>query len=316
VPRFRPAPRSQAALLRVATGPAPAEALELEPGSPLRLAGRRFTMHRPALVGAVLICAIALAVVIGPYVVPSKPDAVDLSQFQKGPSFSHLLGTDQAGRDVLARLVAGGRVSLAIGCLVALCSTLIGLTLGIVAGYFRGWVDFVVVRATEVILSFPGLVAVAAAAAAFGPSTHLLVIVLSLFAWPSACLIVRAMTLSARNLEYVTATRSMGASGTRIMVRHIVPAVLAPLTVFSTVAVAQAILAEAGLSFLGFGVQPPEASWGNMLNAAQSISVLTDLPWMWLPPGLAIAATVLSINLIGDGLRDAIDPRGGGQGRG
>jgi peptide/nickel transport system permease protein len=254
---------------------------------------------------------IAVAVLVGPFVLPHSPNTVDLSQFQKGPSWSHPLGTDEAGRDVLARLLAGGRVSLTIGCLVALFSTVVGLTVGILAGYVRGWFDFAVVRTTEIVLSFPGLIAVAAAAALFGPSTRLLVIVLSLFAWPTACLIVRAMTLSVRNLEYVTAARSAGASGPRIMVRHIVPAVLSPLTVFSTVAVAQAILAEAGLSFLGFGVPPPGASWGNMLQAAQSISVLTTLPWLWVPPGVAIAVTVLSINLIGDGLRDAVDPRGG-----
>jgi peptide/nickel transport system permease protein len=280
--------------------------------SPIRLAWQRFRQHKLAVAGAILLAAIALAVIFGPLLLSTSPDKVDLSQFQKGPSWAHPLGTDQAGRDVLARLLAGGRVSLTIGCLVALFSTVVGLTFGIVAGYGRGWLDFTIVRTTEVVLSFPGLIAVAAAAALFGPSTRLLVIVLSLFAWPTACLIVRAMTLSVRNLEYVTASRSVGASGARIMTRHIVPSVLSPLTVFSTVAVAQAILAEAGLSFLGFGVPPPAASWGNMLQSAQSISVLTTLPWMWIPPGLAIAVTVLSINLIGDGLRDAVDPRAAG----
>jgi peptide/nickel transport system permease protein len=279
------------------------------PASLGREAFARFRRHKPALVGAVVLLLIALAVLIGPLLLPYKPNAVDLSVFQKPPSLAHPLGTDSAGRDVLTRLLTGGRVSLAIGCLVALISTFLGLLLGAVAGFYRGIADFLTLRLTEIILSFPGLVAVAGAAALFGPSTKLLIVVLSLFSWPIPCLIVRAMTLSIRNLEYVTAARAAGASNARIVVFDVVPAVLSPLTVFATVAVAQAILAEAGLSFLGFGVPPPDASWGNMLNAAESIAIISGQPWLWLPPGLLIAATVLSINLVGDGLRDAVDPR-------
>jgi peptide/nickel transport system permease protein len=276
---------------------------------PTRQALRRFRRHRPAMIGATVLGIIALAVVFGPFLIPYKPNAVDLTVFQKPPSLAHPLGTDSAGRDVLARLLIGGRVSLVIGCLVALMSTSVGLVLGAVAGFYRGIADFLTLRLTEVVLSFPGLVAVALAAALFGPSTRLLIVVLSLFSWPTPCLIVRAMTLSLRKVDYVVASRAAGASNARIVLLDIVPAVLSPLTVFATVAVAQAILAEAGLSFLGFGVPPPDASWGNMLNAAESISIITGQPWLWLPPGLLIATTVLSINLVGDGLRDAVDPR-------
>jgi peptide/nickel transport system permease protein len=281
----------------------------VRPASPARQAFVRFRRHKPAVVGAGVLVVIALAVLVGPLLLPYMPNAVDLSVFQKPPSPAHLLGTDSAGRDVLTRLLVGGRVSLAIGCLVALMSTTLGLLLGAVAGFYRGIADFVTLRLTEVVLSFPGLVAVAGAAALFGPSSKLLVIVLSLFSWPTPCLIVRAMTLSIRNLDYVTAARATGASNARIVLLEVIPAVLSPLTVFATVAVAQAILAEAGLSFLGFGVPPPNASWGNMLNAAESIAILSNQPWLWLPPGLMIAITVLSINLVGDGLRDAVDPR-------
>jgi peptide/nickel transport system permease protein len=276
---------------------------------PTRQALRRFQRHRPAMIGATVLGIIAVAVVFGPFLIPYKPNAVDLTVFQKPPSLAHPLGTDSAGRDVLARLLIGGRVSLVIGCLVALMSTSVGLVLGAVAGFYRGIADFLTLRLTEVVLSFPGLVAVALAAALFGPSTRLLIVVLSLFSWPTPCLIVRAMTLSLRKVDYVVASRAAGASNARIVLLDIVPAVLSPLTVFATVAVAQAILAEAGLSFLGFGVPPPDASWGNMLNAAESISIITGQPWLWLPPGLLIATTVLSINLVGDGLRDAVDPR-------
>lgn len=282
----------------------------LEPSTnPTLQAFQRFRRHRPAITGAVVLGIIALAVVFGPILIRYNPNAVDLTVFQKPPSLAHPLGTDSAGRDVLARLLTGGRVSLAIGCLVAVISTSVGLLLGAVAGFYRGIADFLTLRLTEVVLSFPGLVAVALAAALFGPSTRLLIIVLSLFSWPTPCLIVRAMTLSLRNVEYVVASRAAGASNARIVLVDVVPAVLSPLTVFATVAVAQAILAEAGLSFLGFGVPPPDASWGNMLNAAESISIITRQPWLWLPPGLLIAITVLSINLVGDGLRDAVDPR-------
>ena len=280
-----------------------------QPTGPTRQGFQRFRRHRPAMIGAIVLGIIALAVVLGPLLIPYRPNAVDLTVFQKPPSLAHPLGTDSAGRDVLARLLTGGRVSLAIGCLVALISTSVGLVLGAVAGFYRGIADFLTLRLTEVVLSFPGLVAVALAAALFGPSTRLLIVVLSLFSWPTPCLIVRAMTLSLRKVEYVVASRAVGASNARIVLLDIVPAVLSPLTVFATVAVAQAILAEAGLSFLGFGVPPPDASWGNMLNAAESISIITGQPWLWLPPGLLIAITVLSINLVGDGLRDAVDPR-------
>ena len=281
----------------------------VRPASPTRQAFIRFRRHKPAVVGAGVLAAIALSVLVGPLLLPYKPNAVDLTVFQNPPSPAHLLGTDSAGRDVLTRLLVGGRVSLAIGCLVALMSTTLGLLLGAVAGFYRGIADFLTLRLTEVVLSFPGLVAVAGAAALFGPSSKLLVVVLSLFSWPTPCLIVRAMTLSIRNLDYVTAARATGASNARIVLLEVIPAVLSPLTVFATVAVAQAILAEAGLSFLGFGVPPPDPSWGNMLNAAESIAVLSGQPWLWLPPGLLIAITVLSINLVGDGLRDAVDPR-------
>lgn len=293
---------------RLATSEGELPAL-VRPTSPTQQAFLRFRRHKPAVVGAGVLALIAFSVLVGPLLLPYKPNAVDLSVFQKPPSSAHLLGTDSAGRDVLTRLLVGGRVSLAIGCLVALMSTTLGLLLGAVAGFYRGIADFLTLRLTEVVLSFPGLVAVAGAAALFGPSSKLLVVVLSLFSWPTPCLIVRAMTLSIRNLDYVTAARATGASNPRIVLLEVIPAVLSPLTVFATVAVAQAILAEAGLSFLGFGVPPPDPSWGNMLNAAESIAVLSGQPWLWLPPGLMIAITVLSINLLGDGLRDAVDPR-------
>ena len=269
---------------------------------------RRFIRHRPAVVATGVLGIIVVFVVIGPLFVPFSPLGVDLSEYRQSPSLRHPLGTDDAGRDVLARVMAGGRVSLTIGLLVAGISTIVGLFLGAIAGFFKGWVDFVTVRLTEIFLSFPGLIAVAISAALFGPSATVLVVVLSLFSWPTPTLIVRAMILTLRNQPYVVAAKSIGASNRRILWVYVIPAVLAPLAVFTTTAVAQAILAEAGLSFLGFGIPPPDPSWGSMLFDAQSTTVMATLPWLWLPPGILIAVTVLSIHIIGDGLRDAADP--------
>jgi peptide/nickel transport system permease protein len=188
-------------------------------------------------------------------------------------------------------------------------STSIGLLLGSIAGNYGKWADVVVMRATDVVMSFPALIVIITVVALVGPSMLTIILGIGLFGWPTACRIVRGLALSLREQDFVLAARALGAPEPRIIARHLVPSVLSPLTVTATFAVAQAILMEAALSFLGLGVRPPQPSWGNMLNEAQSLTILETMPWLWLPPGIAIAITVLAINFVGDGLRDALDPR-------
>lgn len=278
--------------------------------SPGRLAARRFFRHRLAVAGLVVLGFLALAAIFLPMVIDADPNQVNPAAFRSGPTEGHPLGTDSAGRDVLARLVAGGRVSLMVGLTAALTATFIGLMLGALAGYFGGWVDAIISRVTDAVLSFPTLIVVIIVVAFVGPSLTTLILAIGLFDWPTACRITRGLTLSLRNQDAIQAVSGLGAGALRILRKHVLPSVVAPLTVVATVLVAQAILLEAALSFLGLGVPPPTASWGNMLNEAQSLSILESMPWLWLPPGLAIAVTVLAVNFVGDGLRDAADPRG------
>jgi peptide/nickel transport system permease protein len=289
--------------------PASAQAETPAARSPGRLALRRFLRHRLALLGLVIIAIIAALAVLAPLVAPSDPFKVDLASFRKPPNAAHLLGTDSAGRDVLSRLLYAGQVSLTVGLVAALMSTGIGLILGSIAGTYGGWVDATIMRLTDVVLSFPALVVIITLVALVGPSMQAIIVGIGLFFWPTACRIVRGMALSVREQDFFTAARALGATTPHVIVRHLMPSVISPLTVTATFAVAQAILLEAALSFLGLGVRPPQPSWGNMLNEAESLTILESMPWLWLPPGLAIAITVLAINFIGDGLRDALDPR-------
>jgi peptide/nickel transport system permease protein len=277
--------------------------------SPGRMALRRFLRHRLALIGLAVIALIALVSILAPLIAPMDPYKVDLAFFRKPPSPMHLLGTDSAGRDVLSRLLYAGQVSLTVGLVAALMSTSIGLVLGSMAGTYGGWVDVTIMRVTDVVLSFPALVVIITLVALVGPSMFTIVLGIGLFFWPTACRIVRGLSLSLREQDFFVAAQAMGATRGHIIVRHLMPSVLSPLTVTATFAVAQAILLEAALSFLGLGIRPPQPSWGNMLSDAQSLTILETMPWLWLPPGLAIAITVLAINFIGDGLRDALDPR-------
>ncbi|HET8589238.1 MAG TPA: oligopeptide ABC transporter permease [Nakamurella sp.] len=287
----------------------PLPAARIGTQSPGRLAVRRFLRHRMAVASVVLLVLIALAALLLPIAVPHDPNAVDIMALQKPPGDGHLLGTDAAGRDVLARLLAGGQISLLVGLTVAVVATLLGLVLGAVAGYFGGWVDMVIGRITDVVLSFPTLIVVISVVAFVGPSLTTLIVAIGLCEWPTACRIVRGLTLSLRQRDSIQAAVALGASSWHVLRRHIAPEVVAPLTVVATLLVAQAITLEAALSFLGLGVPQPTASWGNMLNAASSLTTLQSMPWLWLPPGIAIAVTILAVNFVGDGLRDAVDPR-------
>lgn len=286
-----------------------AESTARAPRSPLGAAVERFRQHRLAMVGVVVIVLVTLVSITAPFLAPYDPVAIDLRASRQPPTPVHLMGTDLTGRDVLSRLMYGGQVSLTVGLSAALLTTGIGLVLGLLAGYYRGVIDSLVMRLTEIILSYPLLVMIIVLVSVIGPGITSIVLGVALFGWPTTCRIVRGQTLSLREQDFVMAARSLGATNRRIIARHLVPLVIAPLSVTATFGVAYAILLEAALSFLGLGIRPPQPSWGNMLSEAQSVVILESMPWLWALPGIAIGVTVLAVNFIGDGLRDALDPR-------
>ena len=275
-----------------------------------RLALRRFLRHRAALAGLFILGAIAFSAIVVPFIYNVDPDATNLKIGFQAPGPLHPLGTDRIGRDLLARLLYAGRVSLSVGVAAALFATFIGLVIGLIAGTFGGWVDALLMRATDTVLAIPTLIAIAIVVGIVGTGLEIVVLIIGLFSWPEAARIVRSVVLSLREQDFVLAARALGATNGRIIRRHLVFHALAPLTVTGTFTVAIALLTEAGLSYLGIGVRPPQSSWGNMLADAQQLFILRDFPWYWLPPGLAIFITVLAVNLVGDGLRDALDPHG------
>lgn len=260
-------------------------------------------------IGLLLLGIIALVVLIGPLLYTVDPNAVDTSAIQRPPGDGHPLGTDSVGRDVLARLLAGGRISLAVGVAAAAFAVALGVILGAVAGFFGGWADSILSRITDVFLSFPALIVLVMLVAFVGGNALVLIGAIALFGWPVVFRVCRGSVLTARELLYVQAARGVAAGPVRILRRHVLPAVAGPVLVAGTLLVATSILSEAALSYLGLGVPQPTASWGNMLNDAQSFTVLAYKPWMWIAPGLALSATVLAVNLLGDGLRDATDTK-------
>lgn len=269
---------------------------------------QRFRRHRMAVLGLAVLLLLTVGAVAAPVIARKSPYKVDLSSYRKPPSRAHILGTDAAGRDVFSRLLYAGRVSLSVGLVAVSIYTAIGMTLGALAGYAGGWVDGIVMRLADVFLSFPSLIIIITMVAVLGPSIYNVMLAIGLLGWPPIARLLRGDLLSLREREFVTAARAIGAPSWRIVTRHLLPNAMAPIIVAATFGIANAILLEAGLSFLGLGVPPPTASWGNMLTDAQSLTVLESMLWLWIPPGVMIALAVLSINFIGDGLRDALDP--------
>ena len=269
----------------------------------------RFSRHRLAVLGVSVLVILSARAILAPIIAQHPPNAVDLSAYRMAPSSDHWLGTDSAGRDVFSRLLHAGRVSLAVGIVAVGIYVAIGTLLGGVAGFFGGWADAVIMRFADMVLSFPSIIVIITIVSIVGPSIMNVMVVIGLMGWPPIARLVRGEFLTLREREFVLASVATGATSPRIIFRHVLPNALTPVIVNATFGMASAILLEAGLSFLGLGVQPPTASWGNMLNAAQSITILEQMPWLWIPPGLMIVLAVLSINFVGDGLRDALDPR-------
>ena len=263
--------------------------------------------HRPAALAVLFLLGLALLVALGPALSSYRFDQQDLDLIGRptAPGARHWLGTDELGRDLLTRLLVGGRISLAVGLASAVVSTLLGTLVGGLAGFYGRLVDQGLMRLTDVMLSMPLLPLILLLSGLFRPDVPLLVLVIGSLTWMSTARVVRAQFLQLRNLNYVDAARVLGAGNARLMLRHILPNASGPIIVSATLAVGGAILLESAMSFLGFGVQPPVPSWGNMLKSATPW--LGTAPWMALPPGLLIFATALSVNFLGDGLRDAHD---------
>ncbi len=278
--------------------------------SPRQLAWRRFRRNRLAMLGLVILIVLAILAILASVIAPYNPTRIDAKAFGKPPSATHLLGTDGSGRDVLSRLLYGSRVSLSVGLVAVSIYLTIGTLLGAIAGYRRGITDAIVMRITDTVMSFPALIIILAVIPILGPSIFNIMLVIGLLGWPAVARLVRAEFLTLREREFTLAARGIGARDRRIILRHILPNVAGPLVVVASFGIADAIITEAGLSFLGLGVQPPDTSWGQLLNNAIDVGTVLEKPWLWVAPAAAIAITVLSINFIGDGLRDALDPRG------
>lgn len=269
---------------------------------------QRFKKHKAAMVSLVILILFISIAIFAPLITPYSPSAI-VGPFGQGPSAKHWLGTDAIGRDMLTRLVYAGRVSLLVGLLSTAIAIALGVVLGLLSGYIGGVVDMVIMRFTDMVMSFPYILLVLVVAALVGPGLLNLILIMGFTGWPGVARIVRGNVLSIKQMHYIENRKIQGMPARYIVFSEILPNTFAPILVYATSAVAMSILDEAALSFLGMGVQSPTVSLGNLLNGVQSITVLTTQPWLWIPPGVVIIALVVAINFIGDALRDAADPR-------
>lgn len=268
----------------------------------------KFKKHKLAVISLWVLAALFLLTILAPLIAPYDPNEM-VGSFSAAPVREHLLGTDQIGRDILSRVLYGGRISFLVGFSSVAIGLSIGVVLGLLSGYYGGIIDMVIMRITDIVMSFPYIMLILVVAGLVGPGLTNMILILGFLNWPSVARLVRGNVLAIKESDYVKAAVIQGFGTRRIIFREILPNTVAPILIFATSSIAWAILDEAALSFLGFGVQAPTASWGNMLNGAQSLTILTSKPWLWLPPGIAIILTVLAINFIGDALRDALDPK-------
>lgn len=268
---------------------------------------RRFKKHKLGMISFIVFIILGLAALFAPVLAPYDPNEI-AGSFSGAPSREFLLGTDQIGRDVLSRLLYAMRISLLVGIMATLISTVIGVVLGLIAGYFGGAADMVIMRFTDMVMSFPYILLVLVAAAIFKPGLWSIILILGFVDWPGIARLVRGNVLNLRETNFIKGNLVAGMSLKHILFSEILPNTVAPILVYATSVLALSMLDEAALSFLGMGVQPPTASLGNMLNGAESLTVLTKQPWLWVPPGLLIVILVMAINFIGDALRDAVDP--------
>lgn len=261
------------------------------------------------LIGTSILITLIIVSFIGPLFIKQDISSVDLYNISSPPSGEHLLGTDDLGRDVLARLLYGGRVSLLVGVFATMLQVMIGTILGVLAGYFGGAIDAIIMRIVDIVMCFPFFIVAIALAAIVGPSVVNLIIIIAILSWTDIARIVRAEVLSIKERDFIMASKAIGFNNLDIILKHIIPNVLSSILVATTLSMATAILMEASLSFLGMGVKPPMPSWGNMLTAAQNMRTLSSEWWLWIPPGFMIIISVLAINFLGEGLRGKLDPK-------
>jgi len=273
----------------------------------LRIIGKRFSRNRLSVIGAVTVLLLITISLLAPFIAPYDPTAIDVRHTLSPPSKTHLLGTDELGRDLLSRIIWGSRVSLKVGFVAVGIAIVIGIVIGAIAGFYGGKVDAILMRFVDIMLAFPTFFLILAVIAILEPNIFTIMAVIGITSWMEVARLVRAEFLSLKERDFVGAARAVGVSDTRLIFRHILPNALSPVFVAATFGVAGAILIESGLSFLGLGVQPPDPSWGNILTAGKDNIEIAW--WLSVYPGLAILITVLSYNLVGEGLRDALDPR-------
>lgn len=269
----------------------------------------RFSHNKMAMIGFVILVLELLIFFIGPEVHPIDPNLAGAGGFNAPPDRAHPLGTDTLGRDCLSRLLYGGRTSLIIGFSSMLITIVLGSVLGLIAGYFRGACEAIIMRLADIFMSFPTTILALVLVAVVGPSMMTVIGVIGVLGWPGIAKLLYGNVISVRNQEYVEASRLMGTSNLRIILRDILPNSITPLLMAMPFRMSAAILTESSLSFLGAGIQAPQASWGNIIYAAQNLTVFTMRPWIWIPPGICIIVTVVAINLLGEGLRAAMDPK-------
>lgn len=281
--------------------------MRLETGYFNEVFWKRFRCNRFAVAGGIVVAVLFLLSFLAPYITPYDPSSIDAYHVLMPPSSLHWMGTDELGRDVFTRVIFGARISLKVGFVAVGIYVLIGTVIGLVAGFYGGWVDSLLMRLVDIMLCFPTFFLILAVIAMLEPSIWYIMIVIGVTGWMGVARLVRAEVLSIRERDFILAARSIGASDLRIIFRHILPNAMAPVLVAATLGVAGAILTESALSFLGIGVQPPTPSWGNILTSGKDY--IEFAWWLSLYPGLAILVTVLAYNLLGEGIRDAIDPR-------
>ena len=277
--------------------------------TPSQIAWRRFRRHKLAMISLFLLIGIAIISFGAPLFTSHDPLGMDLGVMNQSPSREHLFGTDTLGRDVLTRTLYGGRVSLAVGLAAAAISTSIGILLGAISGYFGRTADNIIMRLTDVMMTFPPLIIMLTVAAIVEPGILTVILIIGGMRWPATTRLVRGQLLALKNQEFILAAKSQGLPDRSIIFRHSLPNVVAPLMARVSFTVSNAILSEAGLSFLGLGISLPTPTWGNMMEGARDLAILQNQPWMWIPPTIFTLFTILCINFIGDGLRDAFDPQ-------
>lgn len=288
---------------------------DLQAMGPWRVAWERFRKNKMSMSGAIILGLIVLAVILVPIISPYSLNQLDLPAKLKPPSGAHLLGTDEQGRDIMLRVFYGGRISMTIGVLTAGVTVILGATIGGIAGYYGGWVDNILMRFTEIVYSLPFYPLVITLSFVLmwrvgnSMKMYLVMFILAILSWPGLARMVRGQILSLREQDFMVATKALGLSTKSKIVKHLLPNTLAYIIVNATLGMGGAILTEAALSYLGLGVVPPTPTWGNMIERARDVSIFTKSPWVWIPPGILIILTVVSINLLGEGLRDAFDPK-------